>query len=367
MNGGGPRLRVLMLGPLGMGHVETQARALLERGVELCVGGDSPPELHRAELEGLGLMVSRAPGPPRSRPRGIVLATNWVRRLVRDYDPDLVHAHWVPGFGFAAAAAGASPLVITAWGSDVFRASPVMRAASRFALRRAELVTADSADLLDCCRRLGARRRTEIVQWGVDTSAFDVPTSQRRAVIREELEWGEGPVILSPRSLMPVYNIPVIVEAYRRVARTHADAALVLKHMGPIRIELPELPPGASILGNVPYERMADLYRAADVCVSVTSSDSSPRSVWEAMACGCPCVLSDLPWVHELLEDRRHALLVPPGDVDATAVAIETLLGDPELAAALARNGRALVESELSQGAQMDRLVSLYRETVEGR
>ena len=35
-------------------------------------------------------------------------------------------------------------------------------------------------------------------------------------------------------------------------------------------------------IGYVTYERMADYYRAADVCVSIPSSDSSPRSVWEA-------------------------------------------------------------------------------------
>ncbi len=165
---------------------------------------------------------------------------------------------------------------------------------------------------------------------------------------------------------MPVYNIPVIVEAFGQVRRARADAELVLKHMGPIRIALPPLPGGASIVGNVRYERMADMYRAADVCVSVTSSDSSPRSVWEAMACGCPCVLSDLPWVHELLAHEREALLVPVGDAEATAVAIETLIRDPVLAAHWPERP-GLVESELSQGAQMDRLVSLYREIVEGR
>ena len=358
-------LRVLMLGPLGPPHVEAQVRALVERGVDVHVGGDFPPELDGvAPLEELGVPVSHAPRPARSSPHGIVLATLWARRLIRDVEPQLVHAHWVPGFGFAAAAAGASPLAVTAWGSDVYRASRVQDAASRFTLRRAALVMADSEHLLERCGELGARGRAEVIQWGVDTDAFDVPSQARRGELRRALGWGDAPIVLSPRSLMPVYNIPVVVEAFRSLRAGRSDARLVLKHMGPVRVELGELPAGAEIVGNVSYERMADFYRAADVCVSVTSSDSSPRSVWEAMACGCPCVLSDLPWVHELLTPGREALLVPVGDAGALRAAVERILADPALAAGLAKHGRELVERHLSQRVQMDRLAALYREVI---
>jgi glycosyltransferase involved in cell wall biosynthesis len=53
------------------------------------------------------------------------------------------------------------------------------------------------------------------------------------------------------------------------------------------------------MLGSVPAERMPDVYRAADVVASIPSSDSSPRSVWEALACGSSVVVSDLPWARE--------------------------------------------------------------------
>ena len=62
----------------------------------------------------------------------------------------------------------------------------------------------------------------------------------------------------------------------------------------------------SSMLGSVAVERMPDVYRAADVVVSIPSSDSSPRSVWEALACGRPVVVSDLPWAREELEHGRR-------------------------------------------------------------
>jgi glycosyltransferase involved in cell wall biosynthesis len=104
---------------------------------------------------------------------------------------------------------------------------------------------------------------------------------------------------------------------------------------------------------------MADYYRAADLCVSIASSDSSPRSAWEALACGCPLILSDLPWVHELIVPEQHALVVPI-EADAVAAATERLLSDRELAARLSSEGRALVEKHRDRDVEMERLARAY-------
>jgi glycosyltransferase involved in cell wall biosynthesis len=96
------------------------------------------------------------------------------------------------------------------------------------------------------------------------------------------------------------------------------------------------------------------------VCISIASSDSSPRSVWEAMACGSPCVLSDLPWVRELIEPERDALVVPI-DARSVADAVRRILTDRELAARLATSGRRLAEAHRDRAVQMDQLASEYR------
>jgi glycosyltransferase involved in cell wall biosynthesis len=184
-----------------------------------------------------------------------------------------------------------------------------------------------------------------------------------RAALKSELGLGPGPLILSPRSFMPVYNIPTVIQAFARIGDELPGSQLVLKHMGSVQIDIPEFPhpDRVHVIGNVPYERMVDYFRAADVCVSVTSTDSSPRSVWEAMACGCPCVLSDLPWVRELIEPGIHALTVPV-DSDAVADSVIRVLSDPELASSLSQRGRGLVEERLDREAEMDRLLGHYEQ-----
>ena len=353
-------MRILLLGPLAPPHVVDQAVAMKDRGFDVHVGGNAEDVLHDPTLERAGIPVYSPPVERRGSPLGILATARWIRRLVRELEPDVVSAHWLPSFGFAAAAAGAKPLALTAWGTDIYGAGRLMRLADRFAVRRAGLIMADARNILDECVALGADPGlAEIIQWGVDLSVFG-PGDRQAA--KRSLGLGPGPVVMSPRSFMNVYNIPTIIESFGPVGDEFADAQLVLKHIGTVQIDLPEFPhpDRVQVIGRVAYEKMADYYRAADVVVSLTSADATPRTVWEAMASGCAVVVSDLPWVRDMLEPGRDVVAVPV-DSEALAAAILRLLREPDAAAQIAAAGRELVERELDRTAQMDRLASLYR------
>src|SRR3954447_4955843 len=350
--------RLLMLGAVNHPHVEHLALAMAERGFDVRVGGDAIAELPPSVLPAAGIPVHPAPRVRRGSLRGAGAHVRWVRRLLRELAPDVVHGHWLPGFAFFAAVAGAKPLVAMAWGSDVLAARRLQTLANRVALRRAAIAMADSQALMDRLVALGAGRRV-LVNWGVDLERFRPADAGERAALRTELGLPDGPIVLSPRSLMPVYNPRTIVDAWAEVAAERPDVHLVLKHMGVVREALGDLPfpDRVHVVGHVDYEVMAAYYRVADVCVSIASSDSAPRSVFEAMACGAPCVLSDLPWVHEQIRDGREALIVPI-DRDAVAAAIRRLLDD---AGGIPARAQALVESEHDSAVHMDRLADTYR------
>lgn len=285
-----------------------------------------------------------------------------LRRILREFQPDLVHAQWMP-FATLAMLAGARPLVSHAWGSDVYLAGRRHRLQMRATLRRTAVAMADSADLLERLTQLGPKSlRTMLVNWGVDLEAFRVPTDAERATLKRRLGLGVGPVILSPRGLKEIYNPDVVMAAFARVHAAVPDAQLVLKHSGEDELREPGQP-GVRAVGRVEAAEMIDLFRAAEVTVSIARSDSSPRSVWEAMAAGSATVLSDLPWAHELIEDGRHALLAT-ASADAVSAAIERLLTDSGLRASIAAEARALVERSRDRNAELTRVEACYRDLV---
>ena len=80
------------------------------------------------------------------------------------------------------------------------------------------------------------------------------------------------------------------------------------------------------------------------------------------MAAGSAIVATRVGGIPELVDDRVHGLLVPPGDVDALAGAIRELLQDPALREELGRNARDRQQAELDLDVMVRRIEALYEE-----
>ncbi len=86
-------------------------------------------------------------------------------------------------------------------------------------------------------------------------------------------------------------------------------------------------------------------YAAADVTACSSYEESSPRVVFEAMACGTPLLASAIAGISEIARDGIEATLVPPGDTPAWADALALILSGPETRRAQATRARARIES----------------------
>jgi glycosyltransferase involved in cell wall biosynthesis len=314
----------------------------------------------------------------------------WLRRRARlrhvlaALRPDIVHAHYLARFGWAAADAGVHPLVVSPWGSDLLQV-PTRRLRTRLwnrrALRRADLVTVSSDGMREAAIAAGAGAdRIRHVHHGVDTQRFHpgpaAPPLRRRAGI------GDGElVVVSPRTIAPLYRHDVVVDAVAEVGRRLPQMPwLVMSARGadPASLEAVRARAAAAgigerlrIIDDVAPDDLPELYRLADVVVSVPETDSFAVSLLEAMACGRPVVASDLPAVAPVLgglDPVARQLIVPIGDAFATATALEhaLVLDEPERH----RLGEALREHVVRTAeydTNMATMERLYRELAASR
>ena len=305
-----------------------------------------------------------------------------LRRWLAELRPDVVHAHYLARFGWRAALAGVRPLVMTPWGSDLLqigRGRLRTRLWNRFALRRADLVTVSSEGMRAAAVAAGARPdRVRLIHHGVDTGRF--APGEPSAAFRTRVTTGDAPVVLSPRSVTPLYHHDVVLAAVQAVGRHRSPAPMmVVSAAGADATTLAALHERAGaegiaerlrVLDAIGAEDLPDLYRVADVVVSVPETDSFAVTLLEAMATGRPVVASDLPAVAPVLgalDPLARRLLVPVSDVPATAQAIETALALEEadrrrLGAAL----RAYVVENAEYDTNMAAMESLYRELAKG-
>ncbi len=117
-------------------------------------------------------------------------------------------------------------------------------------------------------------------------------------------------------------------------------------------------------IGPVQGEEKTRLLEWADVYVQPSRHEGMPLSLLEALAYGLAVVATRVGAVPEVIEDRRHGLLVPPGDPGQLAGAMRELATDEGLREALSRAGRDLVRRRFSLSRLRDDLLSLYDDVL---
>src|SRR5205823_14170614 len=121
-------------------------------------------------------------------------------------------------------------------------------------------------------------------------------------------------------------------------------------------------------VGEIEREELLELYRTADIYVSVPSSDGTAVSVLEAMMAGVPVVATDAPGIDPaILRDEQTALLVPSRDAESLAAAILRLGTDRERRQQITATACAVAHRLGNFEAELDRAVSLYEQLVAAR
>lgn len=288
------------------------------------------------------------------------------RKMIAALAPDVVHAHYITSYGYLGACCGRHPLVMTAWGSDILvtpRRSRVLRWLTGWTLRRADLITGDSLDLLQAMRPYRPTAPLHQIHWGADLTRF------------RPADWNgkTGFQIVSLRSWEPNYRIDVVVRALATLVRMPSGAATHLHLLGggsqeaDLRalVKSLDLDAWVTFHGRLDDAGMSALMQACKVSVSVPSSDATSVSVLESMACGLPVVATDLPANRQWL-DVGDGALVPVGDAQALASTLQAWRGDDDRARHIGEGNRRRMEAEGARAVQMDAMATLYERLLSG-
>ncbi|MBA7482108.1 D-inositol-3-phosphate glycosyltransferase [subsurface metagenome] len=302
-------------------------------------------------------------------------------RLVREKQPDVLHAHWILPNGFIAGLVSRStgvPLLVQLHGSDVFTAekNALFRSMARLAARQAHYIVSPSPDLT---ARLGAI--------GIDTGKFGlVPNtvesdfsanvnSEDVRGLREAL--GIPPhytVVLAMGRMVHVKGFTFLLEAFQKVAAVHENVTLVLAGGGVLFDDMKKravqlgisgrvIMPGAVMRSDVPlYFKTADMFVVPSIRHESGAVDGLPVVVPEAMASGLPIVASDVGGIPVLVRDGLTGILAGERDVDALAAAMGRLIEDHELRKELGRRARHVITHSVNYDAVAAHFSLIYKE-----
>lgn len=288
-----------------------------------------------------------------------------LREAIREFKPDLVHAHYATSYGLLGVRSGFHPLVISVWGSDIFdfpKASWLNKRLVIYNLKRADRIFSTShvmkAEVLKY-----VNRPVEVTPFGVDTKTF------RRNPVPVFPGTENKKIIGIIKSLEDKYGIDVLIRAFALVKTAYGSSVkLVIAGSGSraeaYQLLVKELQLEADVIftGQLKQEDVPLWHNRFDIfaSVSVLDSESFGVSVVEAMACERPVVASAVGGLREVVADGETGILVPPRDEKATAAALLQLLRDSALAEKIGKAGRARVLALYDWEKNLDHVESLY-------
>ncbi len=296
-----------------------------------------------------------------------------LERVLREWKPHLIHAHFGPNAAviYPLARRLNIPMVITFHGYDATVSRPLFFRHALYLWRRRALkkyvsrFLTVSNFLRDHLLRQGfPPDRVVVHPWGIDPNVFPPPLPRHR----------RDPVILSVGRLVPVKGLHTLVRALAKVRSRHPIRWRVIGD-GPLRqtleAEARSLGVHAEFLGVLPHEQvLKEMARAQILAIpsepQTTGEEEGFGMVFlEAMACGTPVIGTWSGGIPEVVQDGVTGLLVPPGNVEALAEAVQRLLEDSSLWQVMMSRGPERVKQHFSLQKHIEHLENIYDHVLE--
>ena len=284
-----------------------------------------------------------------------------VSALKRDFRPDVVHLTLLGPdtlFHLDTARAHAAPTIVTVQQSAISRLGHRKDSVLGRALREADRAVYCSRAMRDEMESVlpELTGRSSVIPNALDPPPAGAiePMPHGRILCLGRMVWDKG--------------FDVALAAFARLAARRPDARLILAGDGPARADLESLAGSLAVTDRVEFpgwvapDQVPALLNRAGLVLVPSRREAFGLVALEAMVMGRPVIASDVGGLPEVVVHGRTGILIPPGQVDLFADALDRLLRDPRRAVALGTEGRRVAQERFGWAKHVDAYEELYRQ-----
>jgi glycosyltransferase involved in cell wall biosynthesis len=114
------------------------------------------------------------------------------------------------------------------------------------------------------------------------------------------------------------------------------------------------------LLGSIQHEKVFQLLREASLFVLPSYYEGLPMAILEALAASLPVIATSVGGIPEVIHDTYNGFLIPSGNIEALAGALEKLVCDPTLRMMMGQRSREIAERELDVSTYIEKITTLY-------
>ncbi|MCG1014014.1 MULTISPECIES: N-acetyl-alpha-D-glucosaminyl L-malate synthase BshA [Bacillus amyloliquefaciens group] len=316
------------------------------------------PNIHFHEVEVNQYAVFKYP------PYDLTLASKIAEVAARE-NLDIIHAHYALPHAVCAYLAKQMlkrdiGIVTTLHGTDitVLGYDPSLKDLIRFAIEASDRVTAVSTALAgETYDLIKPDKKIETIYNFIDERVYlkknTESIKEKHGILPDEK------VVIHVSNFRKVKRVKDVIRVFRNIA-AKTKAKLLLVGDGPEKcvawqlVEKYGLQDQVLLLGN--QDRVEELYSISDLKLLLSEKESFGLVLLEAMACGVPCIGTNIGGIPEVIKDQVSGFLVEVGDIQAASEKALAVLEDKQLSKRLTDHALKMVETAFSS----QRIVSQY-------
>jgi len=365
-------MKILLLADPNSSHTQKWAISLAQKGFAIGIFGLSTynGNLYNAytniQVYGFGLSKEQIGTKDTTGKMRYVQAVPMLKKIIKEYKPDIVHAHYATSYGLLGVLSGFHPLFISVWGSDIYefpKKSFLHKKLLEFNLTRADRIFSTSHAMAEETKKY-TTKEIHVIPFGIDLNIFKPDITNKNDLFLED-----DLVIGTVKSLEEIYGIEYLIEAFKILKDRQPLLPLKLLIVGggsqegnlKQKVKDMNLENQTVFTGKVEHKLIVKYHNMISVFVALSISESFGVSIIEAGACGKPVVVSNVEGLPEVVEKGITGFIVEPKNPLEATNAIEKLLLEPDLRVQMGKNARKRVEHLYKWDDNIKQMMEMYK------
>lgn len=289
-----------------------------------------------------------------------------LKAVIKEFQPDILHAHYASSYGLLGALSGFHPYIISAWGTDVMKfphINFITKQIIKFNLRSADSICATSHTIEKHIHQL-INKKVEVIPFGVDLTEF---------VNRKNFDKDDSVFTIGcTKALEKIYNINALILSFSELKQKFPTRKikLVIVGDGSERATLEKMVNELHLNNDVVFEgklshaEVASKINEFDVLVNLSEYESFGVSVVEAMACQIPVIVSDAEGLKEVVNNQNNGTIVSSNNIHQITNALEKLMLNVELRKRIGINAFERVRNNYNWLSNLQQMIKVYNSVL---
>ncbi len=285
-----------------------------------------------------------------------------LKKIIRNYKPDLIHAHYASSYGVLAFLSFFRPFIISVWGSDIYL-FPKINFINKWILKKviqsADKVCSTSNAMKKIIIEEYDRSDIHIIPFGVNINLFSPSLNSTKdfivGTIKSIEDYNGIDCLLD--------SAAIIINKYK-----HYDIKFLIVGKGSLldlmkgKARQLDIEKNVEFAGKISFDNIVKYHQKLSVFVAVSTRESFGVSILESLACGIPAITSNIGGLPEVNKNQHTGIIIDPNDPEKLADSIIKLYLNENYRNKLSKNARDWVVKNFNWEENVNQMINIYKQ-----